>query len=112
MTFDEWKDKNMPDWRDHPCNGWNDPNEGWYNRYVREFPNTVDFKPRLPELPEDIQELQKQLDTLVNAIKYKKIESLMLKIPEKVLDAEQVITNWFAEMGIETWQLGNIQSRR
>lgn len=35
MTYEEWREINIPDWRNYPSNGWNDPNEGWYYEYTK-----------------------------------------------------------------------------
>jgi len=30
MSYEAWREKFIPNWRDVPSSGWNDPNEGWY----------------------------------------------------------------------------------
>lgn len=32
-SYEEWRDIAIPDWKEVRCNGWNDPNEGWYYKW-------------------------------------------------------------------------------
>ena len=45
MTYEQWLEINVPDWRNYRCNGFNDPHEGWHYRYT-EYVNTP--KPLTP----------------------------------------------------------------
>ena len=34
MSYKAWREKFIPDWRNVPSSGWNDPNEGWYYTWL------------------------------------------------------------------------------
>lgn len=34
MTYEQWLEINVPDWRNYRCNGFNDPHEGWHHNYL------------------------------------------------------------------------------
>lgn len=34
LTYEQWREANVPNWRRVPSSGWNDPNEGWYYHYM------------------------------------------------------------------------------
>lgn len=34
LTFEEFREKYIYNWREVPCNGFNDPNEVWYYQWI------------------------------------------------------------------------------
>jgi len=42
LTYEQWKDHYIPNWREVPVNGWNDPEEGWTYEYQKYLNSTID----------------------------------------------------------------------
>lgn len=34
LTFEQYREIYIPNWRNVRCSGWNDPNEGWYYNWL------------------------------------------------------------------------------
>ena len=45
MTYEQWLEINVPDWRTYRCNGFNDPHEGWYYKYQKYIDSQKDLSP-------------------------------------------------------------------